>query len=122
MNPRSASSSHSQDAARYDRQVSEHGCHDHEALFGLMYEFNKPRKTLLDIGIGTGLGYLLFHKAGLQVSGFDSCEEMLEVCASKSFVAQLVQHDLPYVPFQYVLSKPTSPEWRSAPCAVGRTR
>ena len=92
---------HSADAARYDEQVREHGCHAHEALFGLMYEFVQPGQRLLDIGIGTGLSSCLFHRAGLQISGFDCSQEMLDVCAAKGFAEQLVRHDLQDVPFPY---------------------
>lgn len=101
MNPGSTSNSRSERAAQYDQQASEHGWHGHEALLGLMYEFIKPGETLLDIGIGTGLGSCLFHKAGLQISGFDSSKEMLEVCESRGFASQVVQHDLQHVPFPY---------------------
>lgn len=101
MNSGSTSNSHGEHAADYDRQASEHGWHGHEAFFGLMYEFVKPGQTLLDIGIGTGLGSFLFHKTGLRISGFDSSQEMLDTCASKGFAAQLVRHDLQHVPFPY---------------------
>ena len=101
MSTGSSSNSHSEDAAQYDRQVREEGWRGHEVLFGLMYEYIKPGETLLDIGIGTGLASLLFHKTGLQISGLDSSKEMLEVCASKGFAAHLVRHDLRQVPFPY---------------------
>ncbi|MFH1748704.1 MAG: class I SAM-dependent methyltransferase [Planctomycetota bacterium] len=90
-----------EDAVPYDRQAREHGWHGHEVLFGLMYEFIKSGETLLDVGIGTGLGSYLFHQAGLQVSGFDRSKEMLEMCKSKGFAARLDQHDLQHVPFPY---------------------
>jgi len=95
------SSSPREEAARYDQQAREQGWGGHEILFGLMYEFIKPGETLLDIGIGTGLSSILFHRAGLQIYGFDSAKDMLEVCESKGFAAQLVQHDLRLVPFPY---------------------
>ena len=101
MNADITNSTHNEDAPYYDKQVAEHGCHGHEVLFGLMYEYVKPGETLLDIGIGTGLASFLFHKAGLQISGFDSSREMLEVCESKGFAAQLTQHDLQRVPYPY---------------------
>ena len=90
-----------EDAARYDQQAREQGWGGHEILFGLMYEFIKPGETLLDIGIGTGLSSYLFHRTGLQIYGFDSDKDMLEVCESKGFAAQLVHHDLRLVPFPY---------------------
>ena len=103
MNSDSTSNNHdhSADAARYDEQVREHGCHGHEVLFGLMYEFVGPGQALLDVGIGTGLSSFLFHQAGLRISGFDCSPEMLDVCAAKGFASQLVRHDLRVVPFPY---------------------
>jgi len=101
MSSAGTGNSHDKDAAQYDRQAREHGCHAHEALFGMMYEFVSPGETLLDMGIGTGLGSILFHKMGLHVSGFDSSSGMLAMCEAKGFAAQLVQHDLQDVPFPY---------------------
>ncbi|UCE58924.1 MAG: methyltransferase domain-containing protein [Phycisphaerales bacterium] len=103
MNADCTDSTHNDDAPYYDKQVAEHGCHGHEVLFGLMYEYVKPGETLLDIGIGTGLASFLFHKAGLRISGFDSSREMLAVCESKGFAAQLIQHDLLCVPYPYAV-------------------
>jgi predicted TPR repeat methyltransferase len=90
-----------ENAAQYESQAAEIDWHGHEILFGLMYEFIEPDETLLDIGIGTGLGSLLFHKAGLQVSGFDNSAEMLERCKSKGFSGETIKHDLRDVPFPY---------------------
>jgi predicted TPR repeat methyltransferase len=90
-----------ENAAQYESQAVEIDWHGHEILFGLMYEFIKPDETLLDIGIGTGLGSLLFHKAGLRVSGFDNSAEMLEGCKSKGFSGETIEHDLRDVPFPY---------------------
>jgi predicted TPR repeat methyltransferase len=90
-----------QDAAQYESQAAAVAWHGHEIMFGLMYEFIEPGEALLDIGIGTGLGSLLFHKAGLRVSGFDTSIDMLEVCKSKGFSGEVVQHDLRDVPFPY---------------------
>lgn len=90
-----------EDATQYESQDTEIDWHGHEILFGLMYEFIKSDETLLDIGIGTGLGSLLFHKAGLQVSGFDNSAEMLEGCESKGFLGETINHDLRDVPFPY---------------------
>ena len=90
-----------EDATQYESQAAEINWHGHEILFGLMYEFIKPDETLLDIGIGTGLSSFLFHKAGLQVSGFDNSTEMLEGCKSKRFSGEIIKHDLRDVPFPY---------------------
>jgi len=90
-----------EDAAQYESQAAEMGWHGHEIMFGLMYEFVEPDETLLDIGIGTGLGSSLFHRAGLHISGFDNSSEMLIVCRSKGFSGEIIRHDLRDVPFPY---------------------
>ncbi|MBN1569624.1 MAG: class I SAM-dependent methyltransferase [Acidobacteria bacterium] len=90
-----------EDAAQYESQAAEVGWHGHEIIFGLMYEFIEPDETLLDIGIGTGLGSNLFHRAGLRISGFDNSIEMLEGCKSKGFSGEIIQHDLRDAPFPY---------------------
>ena len=89
------------DATQYESQAAAIGWNGHEIMFGLMYEFLKPDDTLLDIGIGTGLSSLLFHKTGLRVSGFENSAEMLHVCRSKDFSGKIVQHDLRNLPFPY---------------------
>jgi len=101
MSRANPSDSHDSEAALYDQSVSERGCYGNEALFGLMYEFIKAGETVLDMGIGTGLSSILFHRTGLRVSGFDSSQGMLDVCASKGFAANLVRHDLQDVPYPY---------------------
>ena len=74
-----------EDATQYERQVAEQAWHGHEIMFGLMYEYVRPGESLLDIGIGTGLSSLLFHKTGLRVSGFDNSTDMLKGCEPKGF-------------------------------------
>ena len=101
MNSEKTSDYRGEDATRYESQAVEHNWHGHEILFGLMYEFVKPEETLLDIGIGTGLSSILFHKAGLHISGFDNSAEMLKGCQAKGFVGEIIQHDLRNVPFPY---------------------
>ena len=101
MNSSNTGEFHGEDAASYDRQAFEHGWHGHEALFGMMCEFVGPGETLLDIGIGTGLGSILFHRAGLKVSGFDISREMLAACEAKGFAAGLIRHDLRKTPYPY---------------------
>jgi predicted TPR repeat methyltransferase len=56
---------------------------------------------VLDLGIGSGLSSIPFHKAGLRVYGLDGSSEVLEVCRSKGFAVELRQHDLRDVPLPY---------------------
>lgn len=67
-------------------------------VFGLMSGFIRPGQTILDIGIGTGLGSEPFFQAGLRVVGIDLSEEMLDACRKKGFTACLLRHDLTVVP------------------------
>lgn len=101
MSSDQASDYRGEDATLYEQQAMERCWHGHEILFGLMYEFVNPQDTLLDIGIGTGLSSMLFHKAGLQISGFDNSQEMLTGCTSKGFSTGIIQHDLRNVPYPY---------------------
>lgn len=88
-------------AAGYDRQAQETHWFGPEVIFGLTYEFVKPGETLLDLGIGSGLSSILFHKAGLRVYGLDGSGEILEVCHAKGFAVELKQHDLRDLPLPY---------------------
>lgn len=101
MKPSEGDEYRGENAAQYERQAAEHDWHGHEILFGLMYDFITPGESLLDIGIGTGLASLRFHRAGLQVSGFDNSPDMLRGCEPKGFAGTVVQHDLRDVPFPY---------------------
>ena len=70
-------------------------------VFGLMSGFIRPGQTILDIGIGTGLGSEPFFQAGLRVVGIDVSEEMLDACRKKGFAACLLRHDLTVVPYPF---------------------
>jgi predicted TPR repeat methyltransferase len=85
----------------YDAKSEEMGWHVPGVVFGLMYMHLYPRQTLLDIGIGTGLGSLRFHKAGLEIHGLDNSPSMLECCREKELAASLIEHDLTDVPWPY---------------------
>lgn len=91
-------------ASEYDRNKDAQGWRGPEVIFGLMYAFISPGDSLLDIGIGTGLGSLLFYKAGLRVYGMDMAPNMLEICAGKAFTEDLKVHDLKKEPYPYSAS------------------
>ena len=40
----------------YDKRIKEYGWVGSEVAFGMAYEYTSPSQTILDIGIGTGLG------------------------------------------------------------------
>ena len=88
-------------AIDYDRQKKIWGWHGPEVVFGLIYECISPGQSVLDIGIGTGLGSALFHKAGLRVHGMDISPAMLAVCEKKGFAEDLRIHDLTVSPYPY---------------------
>ncbi len=88
-------------ANEYDRRKKEQGWYGPEVVFGLMYEFINPGESVLDIGIGTGLGSVLFHRAGLNVYGMDMSPEMLEVCRNKGLAQDLKVHDLTAEPYPF---------------------
>jgi ubiquinone/menaquinone biosynthesis C-methylase UbiE len=88
-------------AMQYDQQCRQMEWHGHEALFGMMFEHVLPGEAILDLGTGTGLIAALFLKAGLDVYGMDTSEEMLEVCRWKNTAMELSigdisQPDWPY--------------------------
>lgn len=94
-------SNHDQFASTYDLQVKEYKSHGHEVLFGMCYEYIKPGENLLDLGIGTGLSSFLFADAGLEITGLDSSEAMLNECRKKSFARELKQYDIQNLPLPY---------------------
>jgi predicted TPR repeat methyltransferase len=86
--------------AAYDDEAEASGWFGPEVAFGLAYTYVQPGQSILDIGIGTGLGSVLFHKAGLKVYGMDISPTMLDACRSKGFTA-LQLHDLSKPPYPY---------------------
>jgi predicted TPR repeat methyltransferase len=86
--------------AAYDAEAEACGWFGPEVAFGLAYTYVQPGQSILDIGIGTGLGSVLFRKAGLNVYGMDISPKMLDACRSKGFTA-LQLHDLGEPPFPY---------------------
>jgi predicted TPR repeat methyltransferase len=90
-----------QSAIDYDEQARRTHWFGPEVVFGLTYEFVKHGDSLLDLGIGSGLSSILFHKAGVRVYGLDGSNEILQICAAKGFVAELKHHDLRALPLPY---------------------
>jgi predicted TPR repeat methyltransferase len=88
-------------AEKYDKEAAATGWHGPAVVFGLALSYIKHGQTILDIGIGTGLGSELFHKAGIHVVGIDISEEMLDACRKKGFAARLVRHDLAVTPYPF---------------------
>jgi len=84
----------------YDKEAEATGWYGPEVAFGLTYAYVHPGQSMLDIGIGTGLGSVLFRKAGLEVHGMDISPKMLDECRSKGFTA-LQLHDLSKPPYPY---------------------
>ena len=84
----------------YDDEAEATGWYGPEVAFGLTYAFVQPGQSLLDIGIGTGLGSILFRKAGLKIHGMDISSQMLDACRSKGF-SSLHLHDLLKTPYPY---------------------
>lgn len=101
MNKTDHIKSHGQFAKSYDTQVKEYHSHGHDVLFGMAYEFVKPGDTLLDLGIGTGLSSINFAKIGLNVTGLDGSQEMLDECKKKNFAKELKQYNIQDVPLPY---------------------
>ncbi|TKJ39949.1 SAM-dependent methyltransferase [candidate division LCP-89 bacterium B3_LCP] len=91
---------HRESAPEYDQQAQDWGWNP-EVIFGLMYEYVNSGEMLLDIGIGTGLCSVPFHRAGLKIYGVDGSSEMLEACKPKNIAAELKQHDLLKTPLPY---------------------
>jgi len=86
--------------AAYAEEAEATGWFGPEVLFGLSYPYVQPGQSMLDIGIGTGLGSDLFRKAGLKVYGLDISLQMLDACRSKG-LTELVLHDLTKIPYPF---------------------
>ena len=86
--------------AAYAEEAEATGWFGPEVTFGLSYTFVKPGQTMLDVGIGTGLGSDLFRKAGLKVQGIDISPQMLDACRSKG-LTELTLHDLTKTPYPF---------------------
>lgn len=78
--------------AAYDGEAEASGWCGPEVAFGLACMYVQPGQSILDIGIGTGLGSVLFRKAGLEVHGMDISPKMLDECRSKGFTALIMRN------------------------------
>jgi SAM-dependent methyltransferase len=85
----------------YDQEAEAAAWHGPAVVFGLMYPYLQAGQSLLDIGIGTGLGSVLFARAGLRVFGMDNSSAMLDGARSKGFAQDLRDHDMMSVPYPY---------------------
>jgi ubiquinone/menaquinone biosynthesis C-methylase UbiE len=84
----------------YDEEAEATGWYGPEIAFGLSYAHVQPGQSMLDIGIGTGLGSILFLKAGLEIHGMDISSQMLDACRRKGF-SFLHLHDLGKTPYPF---------------------
>ena len=88
-------------AEQYDQNKETQGWRGPDIVFGMAYEFIENGQSILDIGIGTGLGSIPFYKAGLRIYGMDLSTNMLEACRKKGIAHELQQHDLTKSPYPY---------------------
>jgi len=91
----------SENIEMYDEEAEASNWFGPEIAFGLSFKYLSARDKILDIGIGTGLSAILYHKAGLEVSGMDISDEMLDICRKKQISNNLVNHDLKRVPYPF---------------------
>lgn len=92
---------HKKQAGQYDDEAKATGWQGPALVFRLASQSIEPGQTILDIGIGTGLGSERFAQAGLRVYGMDISEDMLEICRKKYFTAGLVCHNLTTFPYPF---------------------
>ena len=90
---------HKKHAENYDKIARDYEWHGHELIFGLCCEFLTSDSRLLDVGIGTGLSSELFVRTGVEITGMDGSEEMLEQCEKKKIAKELIQHDITKTPW-----------------------
>ncbi len=98
-------------APEYDILAKQHHWISPQILFGMLFDNLKSNTNLLDVGIGTGLSSLPFHKMGVNIFGIDGSDEMLNLCGQKKFCQEIAKIDLesenlPYPDsfFDYVIS------------------
>lgn len=88
-------------ADTYNTEGDRYQWHGPAVLFGLMFPHIRPGESLLDLGVGTGLGAFPFHKAGLKIWGIDSSPSMIHQCRKSGLPIELVHHDLNVAPWPF---------------------
>jgi predicted TPR repeat methyltransferase len=81
-------------AKDYDHYLKQRGWIGPDVVYSMLESSIRCDQKLLDIGIGTGLSSVQFHKAGVKVYGIDGSAEMLNECAKKNYAKELVLFDL----------------------------
>jgi predicted TPR repeat methyltransferase len=81
-------------ASSYDDYIQKCNWVGNDILFGLMFEYIQPNRTMLDIGIGTGLSSSLFSTYGMTIYGIDGAQKMLNISANKRIAKEIRQVDL----------------------------
>ena len=95
-----AITTHDREAADYDASVESWGWRGHEILFGICDDLIETGMDLLDLGTGTGVAALPFHRRGLRTFGLDGSPGMLKCASSKGFMKGMARHDLTkFLPF-----------------------
>ena len=87
-------------ADTYDEVARSIGWDGPSIVFTLLSPILMKGQTVLDIGIGTGLGSEPLAQTGLRITGIDVSESMLAVCRKKGF-ATPVRHDLTVLPYPF---------------------
>lgn len=85
----------------YDSLSQKSQWHGPAILFGMMYPHLRSGQSVLDLGIGTGLGALSFYKSGLTIIGIDKSTAMIEKCRSRGLPWEIHQHDLTQIPWPF---------------------
>jgi predicted TPR repeat methyltransferase len=96
-----AESTDPEHADTYDEEASAVNWRGPLFIFGMMADIIQPRQTVLDLGIGTGLGSEPFSGEGLRITGLDRSESMLAICKKKGIATLLVRHDLTEFPYPF---------------------
>lgn len=88
-------------ADMYDEAAGKIDWRGPSLVFGLLSPSVRPGQTVLDIGIGTGLGSEPLFRAGMRVTGMDLSGDMIRVCQNKGIAENLVCHDLTVTPYPF---------------------